>query len=134
MLNSGSELITISAGINYEPTFISTDKRAPAGVPTSLGYWQIGELAQYGFAKGPIFRVEFADLTAVGSSYVKIWALENQDSNAPVYPISYLTTNRPIMDIYFKKFIFCDALGEEVAEGGSYTIIGYKKKTMLTVW
>jgi hypothetical protein len=100
-----------------------------------LGYWQIGELQQYGFAKGPIFKVEFADLSSISTAtHVKIWAIDNKDNDAPIYPITYLTTFRPILDLYLKYFIFCDSSGNEVVESPGYSVIGYKKKAMLSVW
>jgi hypothetical protein len=135
MTNYATEIIEINAGVNYEPTFIRTDNRLPSNVPTSLGYYQIGELQPYGNAKGPIFRVEFADTSSIATaSHVKIWGLDNDDTNAPLYPITYLQTWRPILDIYVKKFIFCDSAGVEVDEEGNYTVIGYKRKTIPTVF
>jgi hypothetical protein len=134
MTNYSTEIIQIFAGTNYEPTFIRTDNRLPSNVPTSLGYYQIGELQQYGNARGPIFRVEFADTSAVSASHVKIWGLENDDTNAPLYPVAYLQNWRPILDIYVKKFIFCTSAGVEVDETDNYTVIGYKKKTLPTVF
>ena len=134
MTNYSTEIIEIFAGTNYEPTFIRTDKRLPANQPTSLGYYQIGELQQYGNARGPIFRVEFADTSAVSASHVKIWGLDNDDTNAPLYPVTYLQNWRPILDIYVKKFIFCDSAGVEVDEDDNYTVIGYKKKALPTVF
>ena len=135
MTNYATEIINLETGINYKPTFISTDRRIPAGQPTSLGYIQIGELAQYGNAKGPIFKIEFADTTLVATAtHVKIWGLDNDDVNAPLYLVTYLQTWRPIIDVYLKKFIFCDSDGVEVDEEGNYTVIGYKRKTMPTVY
>ena len=133
MTNYATEIITLEAGTNYAPTFIRTDRRIPANQPTSLGYIQIGAVAQEGNALGPIFKVEFADLTAVSAVSVQIWGLENDDTNAPIYPIAYLTTWRPIIDVYLKKFIFLDIENVEVDET-EYTVFGYKKKTMPTVY
>ena len=135
MTNYATEIINLTAGLNYEPTFIRTDKRLPSTQPTSLGYYQIGELAQYGNAKGPIFRIEFADTSSIAvATHVKIWGLDNDDLTAPLYPITYLQNWRPILDVYVKKFIFCDSAGVEVDEEGNYTVIGYKKKTLPTVF
>ena len=135
MSNYATEIIELGANINYEPTFIRTDNRLPANVPTTLGYLQIGELQQYGNAKGPIFRIEFADTTSIATAtHVKIWGLNNVDINAPLYPVAYLQTWRPILDIYVKKFIFCDSAGIEVDEEGNYTVIGYKRHTIPTVF
>lgn len=133
MTNYATEIINLEAGINYEPTFIRTDRRRSALESTSLGYVQIGELAQYGNAKGPIFKVEFADLSAVSATHVKLWGLDNDDTNAPIYPITYLQTWRPIIDLYLKKFIFCDSSGTEEAET-EYSVIGYKRKVMPVVY
>jgi hypothetical protein len=135
MTNYATEIINLTAGLNYEPTFVRTDKRRSALESTSLGYYQIGELAQYGNARGPIFKIEFADTSSIATaSHVKIWGLDNDDINAPLYSISYLNTWRPILDVYVKKFIFCDSAGVEVDEDGNYTVIGYKKKTLPTVF
>jgi hypothetical protein len=135
MTNYATEIINLEAGLNYEPTFIRTDKRLPSNVPTSLGYYQIGELQRYGNARGPIFRIEFADTSAIAiATHVKIWGLDNDDTNAPIYPITYLQTWRPILDIYVKKFIFCNLAEEEIDETDNYTVIGYKKKTLPTVF
>jgi hypothetical protein len=65
MTNYATEIINLTAGLNYEPTFVRTDKRRSALESTSLGYYQIGELAQYGNARGPIFKIEFADMFIV---------------------------------------------------------------------
>jgi len=135
MTSYATEIININAGINYEPTFIRTDRRRSAIETTGLGYYQIGELAQYGNAKGPIFRIEFADLTSISTAtHVKIWGLDNDDTNAPLYPITYLQTWRPIIDLYLKKFIFCDSSEVEIDEEGNYTVLGYKRKTLPTVF
>jgi hypothetical protein len=135
MTNYATEIINLTAGLNYEPTFVRTDKRRSALESTSIGYYQIGELAQYGNARGPIFKIEFADTSSIATaSHVKIWGLDNDDINAPLYPINYLNTWRPILDVYVKKFIFCDSAGVEVDEEGNYTVIGYKKKTLPTVF
>jgi hypothetical protein len=134
MTNYATEIIKIEAGLNYAPTFISTDKRRSSIQPTSLGYYQIGELQQYGNAKGPIFKIEFADLTSITAQYVKIWGLDNDDTNAPIYPVTYLQTWRPVVDIYLKKFIFCQSDGTPVEESStSYTILAYKRKVIPTV-
>ena len=133
MTNYATEIINLETGLNYSPTFIRTDHRRSASEPTTIGYLQIGELAQYGNAKGPIFKVEFVDLSTVTATHVKIWGLDNDDTNAPLYTVNYLTTWRPILDVYLKKFIFCDSDGVEQAET-EYTVLGYKKKAMPTVY
>lgn len=133
MLNSGTELLSLIAGINYEPTFISTDKRVSS--PTTLNYWQIGELQQYGFARGPIFKIELVDLSSVTATHIKIWGIENKDNDAPLYPLQYFLSlsSQPIIDVYLKKFEFCDINGDPVNET-TYTIVGYKKKVMPLSW
>ena len=133
MLNSASELILLTAGVNYEPTFVSTDKRVPSSEKTSLGYWQIGELQQYGFAKGPIFKVEFVDLASISATHVKIWGIDHKDDDAPIYPVTYLNAIKRPIDAYLKKFIFCNSSGVEASET-TYTVVGYKKKSMLSIW
>ena len=134
MLESGIELINVEVGLNYEPTYVSTDKRV-LNYPTSLGYWQVGEIQQYGFAKGPIFKLDFVDFTNVGETitHVKIWGIENKDDSAVLFPLSYLE-KFPTVHIYLKKFIFCDSDGNEIAPEGDYNIIAYKKKVMPLVW
>lgn len=134
MLQSGVELITLEHNIDYSPTFVSTDKRA-AGGSTTIGYYQIGDLQQYGYARGPVFKVEFVDLSSAGANYVKIWGIENQDIDAPIYPVSYLAADKqPIIHVYLKKFIFCDINGNPVSPSGDYTVVGYKKRAMPVAW
>jgi hypothetical protein len=129
-MNYASEIITVDAGINYSPTFVRTDRRRSSSELTSLGYMQIGELAQYGNAKGPIFKLEFVDLSGIATAtHVKIWGLLNDDTNAPLYPITYFSTF-PSIEIFAKKFIFCDNAGVEVDETGNYLVIGHKKNVM----
>lgn len=136
MLESGTELITLQAGVNYEPTFISTDKRVPSGNPTTLGYWQIGEFAQYGFARGPVFKIEFADLSGiVTATHIKIWGVDNKDNSAPIYPLAYFTnlTSPAVVHVYLKQFEFCDSFGVKVEES-DYTVVGYKKRVLPLAW
>lgn len=134
MLNSAIELIKLTAGVNYEPTFISTDKRRPAGMPTSLGYYQIGEVQQYGYAKGPIFKIEFVDIANVSTAtHLKIWGLDNVNDDVPIYSFEYLKTKT--FEIYLKKFIFCDGDGVAIEEElTSYLVVGHKKKVMPFNW
>ena len=137
-MNYATEIITLEAGVDYTPTFVRTDNRRLANETTSLGYFQIGVLQQYGNARGPIFRLEFADLSNINSAtHIKIWGKENDDTNAPLYPIVYLLSVRTIVDVYLKKFIFCDAGGNEIDESNiygqpNYNIIGYKRNAMPT--
>ena len=134
MLESGVELISLDHNIDYSPTFVSTDKRA-AGGNTTIGYYQIGDLQQYGFARGPVFKVEFVNLSSAGANYVKIWGIDNKDIDAPIYPITYLAPDKqPIIHVYLKKFIFCDINGNPVTPSGEYTVVGYKKRAIPVAW
>jgi|JI9StandDraft_1071089.scaffolds.fasta_scaffold18983_6 hypothetical protein len=137
MFNSASELITLEHNVDYSPTPVSTDKRRSPGEPTSLSYWQIGATEQYGFTRGPIFKVEFVNLSAVTATHVKIWGLENRDDDAPIYPVAYLSSANAAkgkIEVYLKKFIFCNSAGVLAAPGGAYTVVGYKKKSMPISW
>ena len=133
MLESGVELLTLIDGVNYKPTFVSTDHRRPVGAPTSLGYMQIGELQQYGLAKGPIFKIEIVDVSGVSADYIQIWGIDNADDNtAPIYPLTYFVNN-PTITVYLKKFKFCSSDGTPafpVSPAETYTIVGYKKKSL----
>jgi hypothetical protein len=136
MITSGTELLTLQSGINYEPTFVSTDKRVPQGERTTLGFWRIGELQQYGFSKGPIFKIEFADLSSIATAtHVKVWGIDNKDDDAPIYPITYFSqmTSPATVDVYLKKFEFCDSNGD-VVEETDYLVVGYKKRVLPLAW
>lgn len=135
MLESGTELITLLNNTVYSPTFISTDKRKPSYASTTIGYWQIGETQHYGFSRGPVFKVEFADLSGLdaGVTHVKIWGIDNQDNDAPIYPVGYFSTT-PTVHVYLKKFLFCDSAGEEVTPVGDYLVVGYKKRVIPIAW
>jgi hypothetical protein len=138
MINSGTELINLMAGENYSPTFVSADRRRPSTERTTVGYWQIGDTTQHGFARGPVFKVEFVDLSGVAANYIKIWGVDNLDNDAPIYPITYFSDTtapwRTTIEVYLQKFIFCDVNGDEVAEEGDYTIVGYKKRVIPIAW
>lgn len=135
MLESGTELITLLNNTVYSPTFVSTDKRRPSTTPTTLGYWQIGETQQYGFSRGPVFKVEFVDLSDVdaGATHIKIWGVDNEDDDAPIYPITYFSNN-PTVHVYLRKLLFCDSAGNAVDPVGTYTIVGYKKRVLPLAW
>jgi hypothetical protein len=137
---SGTEVINLEGGIDYTPTFISTDKRSPAGSTTSIGYWQIGADAQYGYTHGPIYQIEFLDVAEpVGASvaFIAIWGVDNQGSPA-IYPISYfydaagsVSIPRKI-DILLKKFEFWDSNLDDITStvDDSLTyVVGYKRRT-----
>lgn len=135
MNNSANELILLqhaSAAIpevTYEPTKVSTDKRATPGASTTLYKLQIGSDAQHGLAYGPIFKIEFVDLSAVTATHIKIWGIDNTTNDAPVYPVTYLVAN-PLMEVFLRKFEFTDAAGVTAAPGGAYTIVGHKLRAM----
>jgi hypothetical protein len=136
MITSGTELLTLTSGVNYAPTFVSTDRRAALSERTTIGYWQIGELQQYGFSKGPIFKIEFADLSSIATAtHVKIWGVDNKDSDAPIYPLTYFTsqTSPALVEVYLKKFEFCDSNGAPVTET-DYLVVGYKKRVLPLAW
>jgi hypothetical protein len=137
MLSSGTELIELAHDVNYAPTFVSTDRRVPPGEKTSLGYYQIGETQQWGFARGPIFKMEVVSLAGVGSpTHMKIWGIDNLNDDAPIYPLTYFSSAsaaKNTIEVYLKKFIFCNSVGEIVAPS-DYTIVGYKKRAMPIAW
>jgi len=137
MTQTAHELILLDDGVDYSPTFVSTDKRAGRSGATSIGYHQIGVDQQYGFSRGPIAKIEFVDISAVTATHVKVWGLGNEDDDAPIYPKAYFTSatsNRNIIPVYLKKFIFCNSSGVEAAAGGAYTVIGHKLKTAPLTW
>lgn len=140
MINSGTELINLIAGENYSPTFISADRRRPSTERTTVGYWQIGDTTQHGFSRGPVFKVEFVDLSGIlTATHVKIWGVDNLDNDAPIYPITYFSDNtapwKTTVEVYLQKFIFCDINGDEVLEDdGNYTVVGYKKRVIPIAW
>jgi hypothetical protein len=140
MLESATEIIelahasTASPDLDYSPVFISTDRRAAPGQPTTLGYFQVGgpkAVDKIGNTYGPIYMVEFVDVPA--SSYIKIWGLDNNDANAPVYPTDYLIDN-PKMFVWLKKFEWTDVAGDPVTAPMSYKIFGHRKRTLPTVY
>lgn len=131
-MESGVELINLSHGVVYAPTNISTDKRNIGR--TTLSYWQIGETQQYGTARGPIYRVDFVDIDNIGpATHIKIWGIDNLDSDAVLFPVTYLS-QYPQVPIYLRKFEFIDSSGELVTETNEYTIIGYKKRVIPIAW
>lgn len=137
---SGTEVINLDGGIDYSPTFISTDKRAPFGSTTTIGYWQIGANAQYGDTHGPIYQIEFLDVAEPVSNsvaFIAIWGMDNRGEPA-VYPISYFydaSASQSIprkIDIYLKKFEYWDASRIDVTDSVDHTatyVVGYKRRT-----
>lgn len=133
-LDSATELIQLehfSSGgndVDYIPTFINTDRR---GQSTSVGYWQIGSTEQHGQTYSPVYKMIFADISSVTATHIKIWGISNIGNEAPIFPIAYFAApSNQVLDIYLNKFEFTDALGNVVAPGGDYSIIGCKKKSM----
>jgi len=130
ILSSAVELINLAdfssttPGTDYLPTFITTQK---AGFSTSMGFWQIGSEEQHGFDHSPVFKMIFADLQLVTASHIKIWGIDNQDDDAPEFPVAFLTNN-PELEIYLNKFEFTDGSGNVIPAGGAYTIVGCKKR------
>ena len=62
---------------------------------------------------------------------------ENRDDDAPIYPVAYLSSANAAkgkIEVYLKKFIFCNSAGVLAAPGGAYTVVGYKKKSMPISW
>ena len=140
MLESGTELIDLVAGESYMPTKTSVDKRNARQLNTSLAYWQIGANAQQGISFGPVFKIEFVDLSSLPgpATHVKIWGVQNETDTAPLWPISYfaLTANtNKVIGIWLNKFEFTDSDGvvQEVDEE-DYSVIGYKKRVYPMVW
>lgn len=134
---SGIELIELTHNVDYTPTFVSTDRRAGPNEKSALGYYQIGATQQWGFARGPIFKIEVVSLVSVGApTHIKIWGLENLDDDAPIYPLTYFSSAsaaKNTIEVYLKKFMFCDSSGVEVTPT-DYTIVGYKKRAMPVAW
>jgi hypothetical protein len=131
-MESGVELINLSHGVDYAPTNISTDKRNTGR--STLSYWQIGETEQHGFARGPVFRVDFVNLSGVSpATHIKIWGIDNLDSDAVLFPITYITNN-PQVPVYLRKFEFTNSSGTPVTPAGSYTVVGYKKRVIPIAW
>ncbi len=135
MENSGIEIINLAHASSstpaksYELQFISTDKRVPAGQPTTLGYNQVGgpnASDKIGNANGPIYKVEFVSIPA--SKHIRIWAIDNDDADVVVYPTDYLINN-PKLNIWLKKFEWTNAAGVTESAPASYTILGHRKRT-----
>jgi len=137
-LDSATELINLehyssaTPVVDYIPTWISTDKR---GHSTSIGYWQIGSEEQHGLTFSPVYKMIFADLTNVTADYIKIWGVSNVSDDAAIFPIEYFErsatkSGAAELSVYLNKFEFTNAAGDVEAPGGTYTIIGCKKKGM----
>ncbi len=126
---SSTEILTLENNTSYAPVWISTDKRISDPEKTSLKYSQVGgPLAsdKIGNAYGPIFRIEVLAGTA---SFIRIWGLDNDDDNAPVYPITRFTGSgaSPILDVWLQKFEFTDASGTPV-NPGTFQVLGHRKR------
>lgn len=135
-MNSSTEILELanaasaSPEMSYAPVWISTDRREQDPAKTTLKYAQVGgptKEDKIGNAYGPIYLVEFVDLSSISAAYIKVWGLDNDDTNAPIYPVSYLSTN-PKLEVWLKKFEFTDANGNTVAAGGAFKIYGHRKR------
>jgi hypothetical protein len=137
-LESGTELIQLehyssaTPVVDYIPTWISTDKR---GHSTSIGYWQIGSETQHGLTYSPVYKMIFADLSAVTATHIKIWGISNTTDDAALFPIEYFKRSATKscaseLHVFLNKFEFTNSSGVNVAPGGAYSIIGLKKKSM----
>ena len=128
---SSTEILTLENGISYAPVWIVTDKRISDPEKTTLKYPQVGgptAADKIGNANGPIFRIEVLSATA---SYIRIWGLDNDDDNAPVYPITRFTDTgaSPILNVWLKKFEFTDVDGIPVDPVTvTYQVLGHRKR------
>lgn len=118
-----------SPELSYGPVWISTDRREQDPNKTTLKYSQVGgpkASDKIGNAYGPIFRIE---VLSADASYIKVWGLDNDDINAPVYPITRFTAAgaSPYLDIWLKKFEFTNSAGDPVSPG-TYKVIGHRKR------
>ena len=127
---SATEILTLEPDVSYAPVWIVTDKRTSDPEKTTLKYPQVGgpdASDKIGNADGPIYMIEFADLSALATAeFVKIWGLDNDDINAPIYPIAYLRNN-PRVYVWLDKFVFTDRFGQPVEET-KYTVLGHRKR------
>jgi hypothetical protein len=127
---SSTEILELSDSISYAPVWISTDRRNPDPSKTTMKFAQIGGPGagdKIGNAHGPIFMVEFVDLGLLTAEYIKIYGLDNDATNAPVYPVDYLNNN-PKLHVWLDRFEFTDAAGNPVAAGGAFKIFGHRKR------
>lgn len=136
-VSSSTEIISLfnaasaSPELTYDPVWISTDRRQSDPTKTTLKFAQVGgptAADKIGNAYGPIYRIEFVDLSALSAAYIKIWGLDNDNVNSDgaIYPVTYLAGKT--LDVWLKKFEFTDANGDAVAAGGAYTIYGHRKR------
>jgi hypothetical protein len=141
-MNSSTEILELanaasaSPEMSYAPVWISTDRREPDPTKTTLKYAQVGgptKNDKIGNAFGPIYMIEFVDLSSITAAYIKIWGLDNDDVNAPIYPVTYLENN-PKLEVWLKKFEFTDVDGVTVAAGGSYKIYGHRKRNFPAIF
>lgn len=128
-INIPTEIIELEVNTSYEPVWISTDRRTNDPTKTTLKYSQVGgptAADKIGNAHGPIFRIEVISAEA---DYIKIWGLDNDDNNAPIYPVSRFTgaNGNVVLDIWLKKFDFTDANGDTVSPG-TYKVFGHRSR------
>ena len=126
---SSTEILTLENGISYAAFWMIKDKRISDPEKTTLKYPQVGgptAADKIGNANGPIFRIE---VLSAAASYIRIWGLDNDDDNAPVYPITRFTGTgaSPILDVWLKKFEFTNVDGIPVT-AGNYQVLGHRKR------
>ncbi len=126
-----------SPELTYEPVWISTDRREQDPNKTTLKYSQVGGPTagdKIGNAHGPIFRIEIVETTGV--SHIRIWGLDNDDTNAPIYPISRFTGSHGnnTLDVWLKKFEFTDHVGNIDPSVSSYVVYGHRKRNYPAVF
>jgi hypothetical protein len=132
--SSATEIIALhnadsaSPELSYKPVYIVTDKRVKDPTLTTMKYLQVGgplESDRIGNTVGAIYKIEFADLSNLSATHIKVWAIHNTDASAVVYPVSYL--DGVTLDLILWKFEFAsDLAGTPVAAGGTYSIMGHR--------
>jgi len=134
-MNSSTEILKLNAASSttpessYAPVWIVTDRRETDPNKTTLKYAQIGgpkATDKIGNAHGPIYMIEFV-LIPSSPTHIRVWGIDNDDQNAPIYPVEYLRKN-PKLNIWLSKFEFTDENGLVSSSGGDYIIYGHRKR------
>ena len=132
-VNTPTEILVLDAGTSYEPVWISTDRRTQDVTKTTLKYAQVGGPTagdKIGNAHGPIFRIEV--LNPGTATHIKVWGLDNDDNNAPVYPVTRFVgqpESNIFLDIWLKKYQFCsDAAGTVTDAGANALVMGHRSR------
>ena len=125
MLVNSTEILELTAGVDYSLVFIQTGQR---DTMASLGGWQIGPAGgKIGEGSGPIIELDFVDIS--GGAYIMIWT-SGMDLASPgvFYPVSHFTGagNTKLGNIWFSSFKFCDVAGTVVAPPGTYKVHGHR--------